>query len=179
VSAPSFYQVYIILTHFARYLLSLLHHITTANASIISHRSSLGPYAYVRHPSYTGALLAGSGTILSLVVGRGSWARECLWPFLYYRVLIPLFPLLRRSDETDLRFHGRAPGNSADPSFSLDPQSFDVGPTLVVFALTLFLAWAIFVPRMKREDAMMEREFGDEWRNWKNRVRCKLIPGVY
>ncbi|KAK7458116.1 hypothetical protein VKT23_010024 [Stygiomarasmius scandens] len=138
-----------------------------------------GPYTYVRHPSYTGALLAGSGTILSLVVGRGSWARECLWPFLYYRVLIPLFPFLRGSDETDLRAHGRAPGNSTDPSFSLDLQSFDVGPTLVVFALTLFLAWAIFVPRMKREDAMMEREFGDEWRNWRNKVRCKLIPGIY
>ncbi|KAF5377854.1 hypothetical protein D9615_006827 [Tricholomella constricta] len=39
-----------------------------------------GPYAYVRHPSYTGALIAGAGTLMCLLA-PGSWLRECsgLW----------------------------------------------------------------------------------------------------
>ncbi|KAG5636388.1 hypothetical protein H0H81_008252 [Sphagnurus paluster] len=45
------------------------------------HLVTHGPYAYVRHPSHTGAILAGSGALLS-VLAPGSWLRECsgLWP---------------------------------------------------------------------------------------------------
>ncbi|KAF5367742.1 hypothetical protein D9758_009880 [Tetrapyrgos nigripes] len=124
-----------------------------------------GPYAYVRHPSYTGALLAGSGTILSLVVGRGSWARECLWEF--------LFMLVRSC------YWRCAPGNSLNPSMSWRTESFDLVPTLVVLALALALTIVVFVPRMRKEDEMMEREFGEEWRNWSRKVRWKMVPGVY
>jgi protein-S-isoprenylcysteine O-methyltransferase Ste14 len=123
-----------------------------------------GPYAYVRHPSYTGALLAGSGTILSLVVGRGSWVRECLWTFLS-RFIWPS--------------QWRAPGNTTTTSLSWEIESFDPGPTLVVLALTLLLARVAFVPRMKKEDEMMEREFGQEWRQWRTRVRWKMVPWIY
>jgi protein-S-isoprenylcysteine O-methyltransferase Ste14 len=35
-----------------------------------------GPYAYVRHPSYTGAVGAAVGTLLCYTV-KGSWLREC------------------------------------------------------------------------------------------------------
>ncbi|EMD37989.1 hypothetical protein CERSUDRAFT_104628 [Gelatoporia subvermispora B] len=38
-----------------------------------------GPYAVVRHPSYTGLLMMGIGNVLGLF-GAGSWWRECgLW----------------------------------------------------------------------------------------------------
>ncbi|KZT18359.1 hypothetical protein NEOLEDRAFT_1080424 [Neolentinus lepideus HHB14362 ss-1] len=37
-----------------------------------------GPYAYVRHPSYTAALVAYAGAHVSLL-GPGSWLRECGW----------------------------------------------------------------------------------------------------
>ncbi|KAF8074176.1 hypothetical protein FPV67DRAFT_791548 [Lyophyllum atratum] len=44
------------------------------------HLVTQGPDAYVRHPSYAGALLAGGGGLLCLVA-PGSWLRECsgLW----------------------------------------------------------------------------------------------------
>lgn len=34
-----------------------------------------GPYAIVRHPSYTGSVLAFAGSVVSLL-GRNSWLRE-------------------------------------------------------------------------------------------------------
>lgn len=46
-----------------------------------------GPYSIVRHPGYSGAMLASCGVIM-LQVGRGSWLLECgarnswLWPSL-------------------------------------------------------------------------------------------------
>ncbi|KAG5643721.1 hypothetical protein DXG03_009710 [Asterophora parasitica] len=45
------------------------------------HLVTHGPYAYVRHPSYTGALLAGAGALICMF-SQGSWLRECsgLWP---------------------------------------------------------------------------------------------------
>ncbi|KAL4263179.1 Protein-S-isoprenylcysteine O-methyltransferase [Pleurotus pulmonarius] len=36
-----------------------------------------GPYALVRHPSYTGAILSGVGALL-VHLSRGSWVMECL-----------------------------------------------------------------------------------------------------
>ncbi|KDQ24212.1 hypothetical protein PLEOSDRAFT_174596 [Pleurotus ostreatus PC15] len=36
-----------------------------------------GPYALVRHPSYTGAILSGMGALLAHL-SRGSWVMECL-----------------------------------------------------------------------------------------------------
>ncbi|THU94588.1 hypothetical protein K435DRAFT_779340 [Dendrothele bispora CBS 962.96] len=141
-----------------------------------------GPYAYVRHPSYTGALLAGSGAILSLVLGRGSWFRECLWQvitmkfrgFHSYRLLVQVvhFPPPPRSDDIDIDVV------VVDGRLDLC-NSLDLALTLTVLVLAVFLARVVFVPRMKKEDEMMEREFGAEWRSWKGRARCRMVPGVY
>ncbi|KAF8210971.1 hypothetical protein K438DRAFT_1808557, partial [Mycena galopus ATCC 62051] len=43
------------------------------------HLITTGPYAVVRHPSYTGALLAGTGAVLC-TLAPGAWAVECLAP---------------------------------------------------------------------------------------------------
>ncbi|TFK45848.1 ICMT-domain-containing protein [Heliocybe sulcata] len=37
-----------------------------------------GPYSYVRHPAYTGGMIAGLGTSVCFL-GEGSWLRECGW----------------------------------------------------------------------------------------------------
>ncbi|TFK49880.1 hypothetical protein OE88DRAFT_1662593 [Heliocybe sulcata] len=37
-----------------------------------------GPYAYVRHPGYTGVFLGTGGACMALL-GPGSWLRECQW----------------------------------------------------------------------------------------------------
>ncbi|KIK94939.1 hypothetical protein PAXRUDRAFT_141796 [Paxillus rubicundulus Ve08.2h10] len=36
-----------------------------------------------------------------------------------------------------------------------------------------------FVQRMNNEDAMLENNFGEEWKEWARRVPCRLIPWVY
>ncbi|KAF9231817.1 hypothetical protein BU15DRAFT_55704 [Melanogaster broomeanus] len=33
--------------------------------------------------------------------------------------------------------------------------------------------------RMPEEDRMMKRAFGKDWERWAERVRYRLIPGVY
>ncbi|KAJ6467870.1 hypothetical protein C8R45DRAFT_1019297 [Mycena sanguinolenta] len=40
------------------------------------HLITTGPYAIVRHPSYSGALLAGTGAVLC-TLAPGAWAVEC------------------------------------------------------------------------------------------------------
>ena len=37
-----------------------------------------GPYAWVRHPSYTGSILGFTGSVLC-ALSEGSWIRECGW----------------------------------------------------------------------------------------------------
>ncbi|KAF8840673.1 hypothetical protein BDN67DRAFT_628509 [Paxillus ammoniavirescens] len=35
------------------------------------------------------------------------------------------------------------------------------------------------VQRMQNEDAMLEKNFGEEWKEWARRVPCRLVPWVY
>ncbi|KAF9231526.1 hypothetical protein BU15DRAFT_29738, partial [Melanogaster broomeanus] len=43
-----------------------------------------------------------------------------------------------------------------------------------------FLVGTSFViMRMPEEDRMLKRAFGKEWERWAERVRYRLIPGVY
>lgn len=48
-----------------------------------------GPYAVVRHPSYTGAMLILIGGILVLL-GRGSWVTERMWRLDHVSLLGPV-----------------------------------------------------------------------------------------
>ncbi|KAH7911863.1 hypothetical protein BJ138DRAFT_1149653 [Hygrophoropsis aurantiaca] len=47
------------------------------------------------------------------------------------------------------------------------------------WACLSIIANRAFVNRMKKEDAMLERAFGDEWRRWVERVPYRVIPWVY
>ncbi|THV06658.1 hypothetical protein K435DRAFT_644578 [Dendrothele bispora CBS 962.96] len=122
-----------------------------------------GPYAYLRHPGYTAAIMAGSGTLLALVVGRGSWSRECLWP-----MVVSVFRAMFSGNKT--------PSLGLKPSSDLD---LDLPVTVSVFINAIFLAMVIFGPRARIEDRMMEREFGDEWKDWRKKVRWGMLWGIY
>lgn len=39
--------------------------------------------------------------------------------------------------------------------------------------------WVLLCKRMDKEDAMLERNFGEAWRAWAKRVPYRLVPGVY
>lgn len=39
--------------------------------------------------------------------------------------------------------------------------------------------WLTVSKRMDKEDAMLEHNFGEEWRTWARRVPYRLVPGVY
>ena len=43
----------------------------------------------------------------------------------------------------------------------------------------LGLLWGFIRARMDNEDAMLEKNFGEEWRAWTKKVPYRLIPGVY
>ncbi|THU80199.1 hypothetical protein K435DRAFT_768185 [Dendrothele bispora CBS 962.96] len=97
-----------------------------------------GPYAFVRHPSYTAMILSIVGVILCHAQ-RGSWIVQCsgLPQTLIGKVLIGYWVL-----------------------------------TAVAVVLSLFL-------RIDREDSMLKDNFGKSWDQWRDKVRWRLIPGIY
>ena len=96
-----------------------------------------GPYAVVRHPSYTGSMLVGAGTVLCHF-GPGSWYADRVgW---------------------------------------------------ASFASRMFMAawagWCVIVPsllgrRTSTEDAILRREFGEEWDSYAEKTPYKLIPYIF
>ncbi|KIJ07791.1 hypothetical protein PAXINDRAFT_89819, partial [Paxillus involutus ATCC 200175] len=59
----------------------------------------------------------------------------------------------------------------------------DSGWMVNVLAYTLISVFvgliAVLVHRMNNEDAMLEKNFGEEWKKWARRVPCRLVPWVY
>ena len=41
------------------------------------------------------------------------------------------------------------------------------------------IAWLVISPRLKKEDAMLKKQFGSQWDAWAADVPYRLIPGVY
>jgi protein-S-isoprenylcysteine O-methyltransferase Ste14 len=104
------------------------------------------PYSLVRHPSYTGVIVAVYA--LNAAYGaRGGWLRGVVWPWL--------------------------------------TRDASAGARVAVGAMALGVAFVDLVVlfgaarRVPEEDAMMRKQFGQEWERWAARVPYKLIPGVY
>ncbi|KAF8121132.1 hypothetical protein EV363DRAFT_1366679, partial [Boletus edulis] len=53
------------------------------------------------------------------------------------------------------------------------------GVLACMWATGLYLAYAWLYGRMNREDEMLQKNFGEEWRAWAKRVPYRLLPGVY
>ncbi|KAH7913601.1 hypothetical protein BJ138DRAFT_1145594 [Hygrophoropsis aurantiaca] len=113
-------------------------HFTYQLSILKEHRLMTGgPYAIVRHPSYTAFILVNCGLTLGHLA-PGSFTQSCGW----------LETLLGKT--------------------LFSAWVFEV-------LLTTFL---IFI-RTKKEDSMLKGQFGIEWERYANRVRYRLVPGVY
>lgn len=102
-----------------------------------------GPYAIVRHPSYTGMYLTAI-SIFMTTWSRGSWVRECgvLGWGRYADVFLWVLVV------------GLGPGQWAYSMVSLLKR----GPI---------------------EDAQLKKQFGEVWVQYSQRVRYRLVPGIY
>ncbi|KAH9895822.1 ICMT-domain-containing protein [Cubamyces lactineus] len=96
-----------------------------------------GPYALVRHPSYTGTIMRSIGTLL-MVLSDGSYVMEAGWLHSVW-------------------------GKAA---------------VCGVVGYMTFISCSL-VRRIPREDAMLEKEFGPQWREWRQRTQYRLVPFVY
>ncbi|KAF9458767.1 hypothetical protein BDZ94DRAFT_1269811 [Collybia nuda] len=95
-----------------------------------------GPYAFIRHPSYTGLILSIAGYYCNHA--SGSWVRECgVMDTIAGKVMLSIWLSIAAA---------------------------------VVFSLLL---------RVPREDKILETRFGGEWLEWAQKVRYKLVPGIY
>ncbi|KAI0660317.1 ICMT-domain-containing protein [Cubamyces menziesii] len=96
-----------------------------------------GPYAIVRHPSYTGAVMLNAGNFL-LLLSKGSYITEAGW-------------LQNR--------WGRG----------------------VVFGVIGYMSYITYslIRRVPKEDAILMREFGHQWQEWRKRTPYRLVPYVY
>ncbi|KAI0700680.1 hypothetical protein C8T65DRAFT_657483 [Cerioporus squamosus] len=150
-----------------------------------------GPYAYVRHPSYTGvyATLLGSSTVM---LAPSAWLHEA-W-------LLPSLCALVRAVTPSLFVTASAPASGADAGAGVQP-SFNsssgavaaVADRCSVAHVGACLAWLFAVfwvtkvvyalrstnKRVMTEDRELHRVFGAQWEEWAARVRWRLLPWVY
>jgi protein-S-isoprenylcysteine O-methyltransferase Ste14 len=98
-----------------------------------------GPYAFVRHPSYSSGALGMFGA-LACHTTSGSWLRQC---------------------------SGALHSAWAGPLISL---GWAVG--VAIFAVAI-------VPRLEKEDRLMQGRFGAQWDCWATDVPYKLVPWVF
>ncbi|KAJ3513369.1 hypothetical protein NLJ89_g2989 [Agrocybe chaxingu] len=99
-----------------------------------------GPYAYVRHPSYSSGALALCAA-LACHLSPGSWLMQ-------------------------------------EGSALFSPEW--VQRIVVSFwIITGVICYFVIAPRLKKEDDMLRKQFGDQWDQWAQKVPYKLIPWVY
>ncbi|KZV68621.1 hypothetical protein PENSPDRAFT_687078 [Peniophora sp. CONT] len=94
-----------------------------------------GPYAYVRHPSYTALIMTVVGIFLC-ELSSGSWYMEA--------------------------------------------RAFDspLGKVIALLAGCCVAILVSVVSRVAKEDQLLSENFGQEWKEWENRVPYRLVPGI-
>lgn len=109
----------------------------TFNLSLLKEHKLIttGPYAYVRHPSYTALILTVVGIFLCELSG-GSWYTET--------------------------------------------RGFDspVGKGIALLAGCCVAILVSVVSRVTKEDKLLSDNFGEEWKEWQQRVPCRFVPGL-
>ncbi|KAG8215324.1 hypothetical protein J3R82DRAFT_8916 [Butyriboletus roseoflavus] len=113
-----------------------------------------GVYGVVRHPSYTAALMVAVGWLLCVSDRHGSVIAVCVgW----------------------LQAFG---GNGSQSGYG-DWDAMLTGVLACVWATVLCLLCLVAYKRITKEDSMLEKNFGEEWRAWATRVPYRMVPGVY
>ncbi|GJJ73221.1 hypothetical protein EMPS_05579 [Entomortierella parvispora] len=127
---------------------------------------STGPYKYLRHPSYTGALLAVSGAYL-LLLHQGLWpiftALLSGWTRSYLIPASPMVPPVLTVLQGAIPVWGQLTGPN--------------GGAWVTAALTAFYV-EMFRRRIKGEEAMLKQHFGKEWDLYASQ-RWRFIPLLF
>lgn len=129
-----------------------------------------GPYAFVRHPSYTGVWLTLVGSTL-VALAPGSWIPEC-W-------LSPSYQLF--SISIPPHWLGRPETSEA---IKLSFWGFSI-MQILIFSLIAF--WLVKITyalrsthkRLHIEDVELHKVFGETWEAYARRVRWKLVPGIF
>ncbi|KAF9221769.1 hypothetical protein BS17DRAFT_784673 [Gyrodon lividus] len=68
-------------------------------------------------------------------------------------------------------------GSGLFPNLHSEPRLMNV---LVCTWMLIFVGLGVgLVTRMNKEDSMLEKNFGEEWKEWAKRVPCRLVPCVY
>lgn len=145
--------------------------------SLVTH----GPYAIVRHPSYTGIYLTLLGSS-AVALAPGSWLHECWLQLGSCGVSaawnVALAVPVTHANETAgalLDVHQQLPTCR---------RTFGVGTFLAWLVLGF---WAVKVAyalrstnrRLATEDRELRRAFGPAWEAYAERVPWRLIPGVW
>jgi protein-S-isoprenylcysteine O-methyltransferase Ste14 len=110
-----------------------------------------GPYAYVRHPSYTAMLLHQAGFTFTLLYG-------------------PLVPLHWRQNATWI--------NSALTLLAAVSAFHDTALAQQLFSPSLCLQSLINL-RIRDEEKMLLAELGDQYKAYKRKVPSKIVPFVF
>ena len=116
------------------------------------HLITGGPYAWVRHPSYTGVYLTLFGASLAL------WSPETL----------NVGYASQTADWTA----------SLGPIWHARQRTFGMAFAGVWVAKCLFACHGM-TTRMKKEDNILEATFRESWEDYAERVPWKLIPGIW
>ncbi|KAI0916609.1 hypothetical protein AcV5_003047 [Taiwanofungus camphoratus] len=150
--------------------------ITPAHALI-----TVGPYATVRHPSYTGVYLTLLGAS-AVGLAPGAWLREC---WLRRGVCAAEVGIMKVSAwglgalalEGDVETVKEAADSHCATHFGLGG----------LFAWSALAFWTVKVAyalrsthrRLATEDAELHRVFGSVWEAYAKKVRWRLVPWVY
>lgn len=112
-----------------------------------------GPYAYVRHPSYTGVAMIYAGLAI-WQISPGSWVRA--------------------SGVLDIAI------GKACLGFVLASMAIFSERSLPMYTLSLILHTAVgSITRMPKEDNLLRARFGRQWDEWAKNVPYRLVPYVY
>lgn len=135
-----------------------------------------GPYSFVRHPSYTGIYLTLlGGTLVGLAPGTWLYERWIYFPVLSQDV--------KHLGMWIMSFGSTYSTPIARPSL---PSIGMVTPaSLLVYTLITF--WLVKVwyalrstnRRLQIEDVELHKVFGDVWDEYAERVRWRLLPGIF
>ncbi|KAI0073853.1 ICMT-domain-containing protein [Panus rudis PR-1116 ss-1] len=135
-----------------------------------------GPYAFVRHPSYAGIYLTLLGGTL-VALAPSTWLYEC-W-------LSPAYHALTHAASASSSWPWKS---NSITSFSqiLSAFALPFSPTSVLvhalIAFWLFKVWYALRSTNRRlhiEDRELHKVFGEVWEHYAEKVRWKLLPGVF
>ena len=72
-----------------------------------------------------------------------------------------------------------SPGSWFIECSGLFPPSWTGSVVFSCWFIAGSIAWLVISPRLKKEDAMLKKQFGSQWGAWAADVPYRLMPGVY